>query len=169
MLGRRISPRHAVLAALSSIVVAGGLAWLFGPQGGPASPAEPAQAAPHRLKFLPPQDAPAVEWQATIATQRTARNVVALQALIESRPGRDPSERARLHAEATGALAQLGPDARLAFHDLLESKHRDVRLAAMNAFSQGFPAERDGMIAAALGDEDPVVRAKAQALKAAIR
>ena len=55
-----------------------------------------------------------------------------------------------LLAEATAALAHCGSSARLAFDDLLASPHRDVRLAAMNAFSYAFPAERESMIAAAI-------------------
>lgn len=150
--------------ALVCIGVAASIAWYA---HGPAHrhPVRATAPSAGETPFLPAAGAPAAEWRAAIAAHRAAGNVVALQALIESRPGRDPSERAHLLAEASRSLAQLGPPARLAFDDLLASPHRDVRLASMNAFAGAFPSERGPMIAAALEDTDPVIRRKAEALR----
>jgi hypothetical protein len=91
----------------------------------------------------------------------------------------DSSERARLLALATSALAAVGVDprtepdmranARRAFDDLLASPQRDVRLAAINAFALAYPDEREPILHELESDPDPVIRAKAQALLAALR
>jgi hypothetical protein len=89
------------------------------------------------------------------------------------------SERVRLLALATSALAAVGVDprtdpdmranARRAFDDLLAAPTRDVRLAAINAFALAYPDERDAILHELESDPDPVIRAKAQALLAALR
>jgi len=71
---------------------------------------------------------------------------------------------------ATAALASAGQEARLAFDDLLAaSQPRDVRVASLNAFSIGFPAERGPVLAALARDPDRVVQQKAMALQEALR
>ena len=102
--------------------------------------------------------------------------------MIEGLPigeAHDAGERARLLALAVSALAAVGVDprtepdmranARRAFDDLLASPQRDVRLAAMNAFALAYPDEREAVLAALESDPDPLIRAKAQALLAALR
>jgi hypothetical protein len=91
----------------------------------------------------------------------------------------DTSERTRLLALATSALAAVGVDprtdpdlranARRVFDDLIASPQRDVRLAAINAFALAYPDERESILHRLETDPDPVIRAKAQALLAALR
>ncbi len=119
---------------------------------------------------FPAADASMAEWQASIATYAAAKNVVALQHIAQSRMGRDENQRARLLAETAGALASIGtPEARRSFDDLLRSRDRWVRLAAINAFVTAYPAERDEVLAAWAADPDPLIVAKASALRAALR
>lgn len=158
------------LLGLSALAGVAGLAGLAlregnsGPNGASRRPSRPL-SAPHRAKFLAPEDASPEVWRTAI--REAATNPIILQAIVEARPGRDPAERARLLSEVMGALAALGERGRPSFSDFLDSPHRDVRLAAMNVVATRYPADRNGMIARALMDSDPVIRAKAAALRAA--
>jgi len=114
-------------------------------------------------------DATEQAWVARIQELAAARNVVALQAIAEARPGADQGTRARLLAETTKALGAIGQPARLAFDDLLAASHRDLRMAAMNAFAFAFPAERQEVLTRLQADRDPVIQAKAEALMAVFR
>ncbi len=159
---------HRLGLVLLGLAIAGGAFYMGQRAPNEAAPASsPAEA--RRAKFLPPPDAAPEEWRAAVENGRRERSLVVLQAIVESRPGRDPSERFRLLGETMAALASLGPQSRLIFDDLLRSPHREVRLAAMNVFMSAFPSEREAMIVASLSDDDPVIRAKAKALREALR
>lgn len=124
--------------------------------------------ASRQWKFLPAPDAPPQDWYSRIAELKAEKSVVALQALVEAIPVTEA--RPHLLSAGTAALASLGQDARLAFDDLLgPAQPHDLRLAAINAFAQGFPAERGAVLAAWTRDPDRLIREKAAALQAAFR
>jgi hypothetical protein len=105
-----------------------------------------------------------------IAEHRQAGRIAALQAIAESRPGRDERERGRLVAEAVASIGAIRTEeSRRALGDLLESPHREVRLAAMSVAYHALPAERGALLALWRADPDRVVRAKAAALESAVR
>src|SRR5262249_6965058 len=120
-------------------------------------------------KGFPSPTAPVSAWREAIARFAAAGNVVALQAVVEGLPIKDRRERARILDVACPALGKLGAPARRCFDDLLQSPLRDVRLAAINAFVFAFPDERGPALAAWSSDPDPLIRAKAKALTAALR
>ena len=131
---------------------------------GPEDAVTPPPAAGVEWKIFPAETAPEPEWVEAIDGHRKAGRVVALQAMMERRPGETPAARMRLLARTARALAAQGPAARRAFDDLLASPYRDVRLAAVNAFATAFPDELAGVLADWAGHADPVIRAKAKAL-----
>lgn len=137
---------------------------------GQASLAPSAPSPDRRPSFLPAADAAPEAWRAQIARSRAEKNVVALQAIAEATPGRDPKERAWLLADAAAALGSVGgEEARRSFDDLLASPRREVKLAAMNAAAIAFPEERAALLTAWTSDPDPVIQVKAKALREALR
>jgi len=147
-----------------------------GPRGSEAasSTGSSASAPARSSKVLLPADASPSAWASSIAFFSGQKNVVALQAIAEAVPGRTREERAQLAALSVRALASLGAPAKPAFDDLLVSSDRTLRLAALNAYAvnpalYGTASERQSTLQKEAAGPDPVVRAKARALLAALR